>query len=75
MQSVSEEFAEMLPTERAAHIAARLAAGEAFTARALSIQYHVSRQTAYRILDRTCRVLPLHNEEGVWRLLDVCRPG
>jgi len=75
MESVLVEYAEMSPVERAAHITMRLVQGEQFTARQVATQYGVSRQTAYRILDRTCRVLPLHNQDGVWRLLDVCRPG
>lgn len=69
------EYAEMSPVERSAHVTMRLVRGEQFTARQLAEEYHVSRQTAYRILDRTCRIVPLHSIDGVWRLLDVCRPG
>lgn len=69
------EYAEMSPVERAAHITMRLVRGEQFTARQIAEEYHVSRQTAYRTLDRTCRIVPLHNQDGVWRLMDVCRPG
>ena len=69
------EYAEYSPMERAAHLTMRLVLGEGLTARTVAVQYGVSRQTAYRILDRTSRVIPLHNEDGVWRLLDVCRPG
>lgn len=72
---IESEYAEMSPVERAAHITMRLVRGEEFTARQIANEYHVSRQTAYRMLDRTCRVIPLHSDGGVWRLLDVCRPG
>lgn len=69
------EYGEMSPVERASHITMRLVRGEQITARQVANQYGVSRQTAYRILDRTCRVIPLTSEDGVWRVLDVCRPG
>lgn len=70
------EFGEMSPVERAAHLTMRLVRGEEVTARQVATQYGVSRQTAYRILDRTCRVIPLANEDGVWRVLpESCRPG
>lgn len=69
------EYAEMTAVERAAHLTMRLVLGEEFTARQIAEEYHVTRQTAYRTLERTCRVIPLHSDGGVWRLLDVCRPG
>lgn len=69
------EYAEMSPVERAAHVAVRLVRGEQLTTRQVAVQYSVTRQTAYRMLNRTCRILPLTQDDGVWRLLDVCRPG
>jgi len=74
MESEYREL-ELSPVERAAHITLRLVRGEQLTARQIADEYHVSRQTAYRTLDRMCRIVPLHSVDGVWRLLDVCRPG
>lgn len=65
------EFAEMTPVERAAHITMRLVLGEELTPRQIAIQYGVSRQTAYQVLGRTSRVVPIYSERGVWRLLEA----
>ena len=62
----------MTPLERAAHVTMRLVQGEGLTARAIACQYGVSRKTAYELLGRTSRVVPIYSERGVWRLMDVC---
>ncbi len=66
------EHEGMTPLERAAHVTMRLVRGEELTARAIARQYGVSRKTAYELLGRTSRVVPIYSEHGVWRLMDVC---
>lgn len=57
----------MTPSERAAHIAMRLLAGERLTVRQIGSEYVVSRQTAYRVLGCVSRVIPIYNNRGVWQ--------
>lgn len=62
---------DMSPLERAAHVTMRLVQGEELTPRQIAREYGVSRQTAYCLLGRTSRVVPIYSERGVWRLLEV----
>jgi predicted DNA-binding transcriptional regulator YafY len=57
----------MTPSERAAHITMRLLAGERLTAQQIGQEYVVSRQTAYRVLGRVSRVIPIYSSSGYWQ--------
>ena len=57
----------MTPSERAAHITMRLWNGERLTARQIVEQYAISRKTAYELLGRVSRVVPIYSTAGVWQ--------
>lgn len=63
----------MTPVERAAHITMRLVLGEELTARQIARQYGVSRKSAFGLLSRTSRVIPIYSDRGIWRLSDLCQ--
>lgn len=67
------------PAERYAAVTYRLAQGEAFTTRAVSSEFGISKCGALRLLDRISRVVPLEKypepdtstgRSMVWRLID-----
>ena len=66
------ETCGMSPIERAAHVTMRLVLGEELTARQIARQYGVSCKTAYSLLGRTSRVVPIYSERGIWRLSELC---
>lgn len=57
----------MTPSERAAHITMRLLTGERLTATQVGREYGTSRQTAYRVLGRVSRVVPIYSASGYWQ--------
>lgn len=63
--------AELTPTERAAYITIRLYRGERLTnADVAAICAYEHRASAYYLMMRLARVMPLSYCEGVWFLLD-----
>jgi hypothetical protein len=59
--------------ERTVHLAVRLSRGEKLTATQVARQYGVSRQTSYRMLGRIGRIVPVYNDNGIWRVLECLR--
>ena len=58
----------MIPTERAAIVTARLLAGRAMTVREVAEAVELTHSGAAKLLARISRVLPVYDEDGVWRI-------
>lgn len=68
-------YRDMIPTERAAIVTARLLSGRQMTVREVAEAVELSHSGAQRLLERLSRVLPLMVEEresvtdgAVWRI-------
>lgn len=61
----------MTPTERVAIVVRELAGGQPMTPRQVADATACDLRTAYRVLERISRVLPLYEDAGRWALLDV----
>ncbi len=65
------ERGDMTPTERVAIVVRDLAGGQQVTPRHVAELTACDLRTAYRVLERISRVLPLYEDAGQWALLDV----
>ena len=67
---------ELSPIERHVDVALRFVKGESLTTRQIAKEYSISRQSAYRIVQRLAVMMPLVDQEVegsplvMWRLLD-----
>lgn len=61
---------DVTPTERVAIVVRELAAGQPLTTRQVAEATACDMSTAWRVLDRISRVLPVHEDDGCWMLLD-----
>ena len=62
---------DVTPTERVAIVVRDLAHGQQLTPRQVSELTACDLRTAYRVLERISRVLPLYEDAGQWALMDV----
>jgi hypothetical protein len=63
-------LSDMLPTERIALAAFRLAQGRAVTVRSLASELDITPRGARSMLERMSRVVPLVDDGGVWRVAE-----
>ena len=61
-------YEAMIPTERAAIVTATLLAGRAMTVREVAEAVELTHSGAAKLLARISRVLPVYDEDGVWRI-------
>ncbi len=66
-------YADMLPTERIALAAFRLAQGNAVTVRSLASELEITPRGARSMLERMSRVVPLVDDGGVWRVAEEAK--
>lgn len=68
---MSDRLIDVTPTERAAIVTRELMRGGAFTEYDVAEMTECDRSTGLRLLQRLSRVLPLYEDDGRWRLLDL----
>lgn len=73
---MADDAGEMTPTERAALITVRLLRGEKLSnAQVVALCGYTERHSAYYLMMRLARVLPLTYCNGVWQLMgNSCDP-
>lgn len=69
---MSDRFADVTPTERAAIVTRELMLGKTVNEYDVAEMTECDRSTGLRLLQRLSRVLPLYEEdEGGWRMTDL----
>ena len=57
--------------ERTVYVVGRLAAGETLTTKEVALACRTSRQTAYNLLARICRVVPVYQAGRRWQVCEL----